>query len=82
MTLAEKMNLIEELKEIVSENKESNYEFTSIISHQRTEIENLKKILEENNLEVRFMTLRDTNNDEDEYSTDSLDEVYILCDSL
>jgi len=82
VTLAEKMNLIEELKEIVSENKESNYEFTSIISHQRTEIENLKKILEENNLEVRFMTLRDTNNDEDEYSTDSLDEVYILCDSL
>ena len=81
------MNLIEELKEIVSENKESNYEFTSIISHQRTEIENLKKILEENNLEVRFMTSRDTNNhvtkrDEDEYSTDSLDEVYILCDSL
>ena len=76
------MNLIEELKEIVSENKESNYEFTSIISHQRQEIENLKRILEDNNLEVCNANKRgnrklDETENDDRYSTDSLDEVYL-----
>ena len=52
--LKEKNDLVEELKEIVNENKESNYEFTSIISHQRQDIESLRKLLEDNNIEVNI----------------------------
>ena len=52
--LKEKNNLVDELKEIVNENKESNYEFTSIISHQRQDIESLRKLLEDNNIEVNI----------------------------
>ena len=52
--LKEKIDLVEELKEIVNENKESNYEFTSIISHQRQDIESLRKLLEDNNIEVGY----------------------------
>ena len=52
--LKEKNDLVEELKEIVNENKESNYEFTSIISHQRQDIESLRKLLEDNNVEVNI----------------------------
>ena len=55
--LKEKNNLVDELKEIVNENKESNYEFTSIISHQRQDIESLRKLLEDNNIEVNISTL-------------------------
>jgi DNA repair exonuclease SbcCD ATPase subunit len=53
--LKEKNNLVDELKEIVNENKESNYEFTSIISHQRQDIESLRKLLEDNNIEIPIM---------------------------
>ena len=52
--MKEKNDLVEELKEIVNENKESNYEFTSIISHQRQDIESLRKLLEDNNIEVNI----------------------------
>ena len=55
--MKEKNDLVEELKEIVNENKESNYEFTSIISHQRQDIESLRKLLEDNNIEVNISNL-------------------------
>jgi hypothetical protein len=41
-----------ELKEIMDENKESNHEFTSIISSQREEIETLRKCINEAHCEV------------------------------
>ena len=52
--ISEKINLIDELKEIVQDNKETSQEFTLIISQQRQEIENLKSLLEQNNIEVSF----------------------------
>ena len=51
--LKEARELNVELKEIVEENAESTHEFTSIISSQREEIENLRKIIADNNYEVR-----------------------------
>ena len=36
----------------IEENKESNHEFTFTISSQREEIENLRKIITDNNYEV------------------------------
>ena len=53
--ISEKINLIDELKEIVQDNKETSQEFTLIISQQRQEIENLKSLLEQNNIEVSFL---------------------------
>jgi len=49
--LKEARELNVELKEIVEENAESTHEFTSIISSQREEIENLRKIIADNNFE-------------------------------
>ena len=50
--LKEARELNEELKEIVGEKAESTQEYASLISSQRQEIENLRKVISENNLEV------------------------------
>ena len=52
--LKEARELNEELKEIVGEKAESTQEYASLISSQRQEIENLRKVISENNLEVIF----------------------------
>ena len=52
--LSEKMDTIEELKEIISDNKESNHEFITEIASQREEIETLRRLIETNGLQVRI----------------------------
>ena len=52
--MKEARELNEELKEIVGEKAESTQEYASLISSQRQEIENLRKVIAENNLEVIF----------------------------
>ena len=48
------MDTIEELKEIISDNKESNHEFITEIASQREEIETLRRLIETNGLQVRI----------------------------
>ena len=50
--LKEARELNDELKEIVGEKAESTQEYACLISSQRQEIENPRKIISENNLEV------------------------------